>query len=451
MGDIFGSIWWLIVSLGVLVTFHEFGHYWVARRCGVKVLRFSVGFGTPLWRRMGKNGTEYVVAALPLGGYVKMLDEREGEVDPTELSQAFTQKSVYQRFAIVFAGPLFNLILALVLLWGMFLIGKGDYAPLVGRAGGVAEQAGLQLNDRIVGVDGQPIETWTQLNMQIIAAVMDRRALPLEVRNADGDLRNLILPLNRIDPGLEETQAMREVGLVPRQWLLAPTIGRLAPDGPAALGGLQSGDRIVSINGEKPQFFDEISKIVQKNAEPGRALTVVVERDAGRLDFQIQPKADENRQGEQVWILGFYPEQQSAPHDAILRYGPIDAIGASVRETWQLSSATVGMIWRMVNGLASLKNLSSPITIAQYANASAQMGAAWFLFFLAVLSISLCIMNLLPIPILDGGHLLYYLIEMIKGSPVSERMLVAGQYVGLVFLAGLMGLAFYNDIVRLVS
>ncbi|MBD8527228.1 RIP metalloprotease RseP [Pseudomarimonas arenosa] len=451
MSEFFGSVWWLIVALGVLVTFHEFGHYWVARRCGVKVLRFSVGFGTPLWRRLGKNGTEFVVAALPLGGYVKMLDEREGEVKQAELPQAFTQKSVYQRFAIVFAGPLFNLILTLFLLWAMFLIGKGDYSPTVGRTSGIAEQAGLLLDDRILKVDGKEVPTWTHLNIELTAAVMDRRALDLQVADADGAIRQVELGLDSIDPALEERQAMRKVGLMPRQWMLPPIVGEAVKDGAAAEAGLRAGDRIISIDGQAIDFFDRIGSVLNAREDGGAAVTLVVERDGGRLDFQLQPKAESASDGSKVWRVGIAPDRQSAKHDVVLSYGPIDAIGASFKETYELGAATLGMLKRMIVGLASLNNLSGPISIAQFANASAQTGVAGFLFFLAVLSLSLCIMNLLPIPILDGGHLLYYLIEMIKGSPVSERMLVAGQYVGLVFLAGLMGLAFYNDIVRLVS
>lgn len=451
MSEFFGSVWWLIVALGVLVTFHEYGHYWVARRCGVKVLRFSVGFGTPLWRRLGKNGTEFVVAALPLGGYVKMLDEREGEVEPSELSQAFTQKTVFQRFAIVAAGPLFNLILTLALLWAMFLIGKGDYSPTLGRTSGVAEQAGLVIDDRIARIDGKEIPTWTHLNIELTAAVMDRRALALEVTSADGAQRQVTLPLDTIDAGLEERQAMRQVGLMPRQWMLPPTVGELVPDGAAAAAGLRTGDRLISVNGTPIDFFDQIAAALNQGSEPGEMVTLVVERDGGRLDFQLRPKAETLENGETVWRIGIAPARSAAKHDVVLSFGPIDAIGAAFRETADLGVATLGMLKRMISGLASLNNLSGPISIAQYANASAQSGVAGFLFFLAVLSLSLCIMNLLPIPILDGGHLLYYLIEMIKGSPVSERVLVAGQYVGLVFLAGLMGLAFYNDIVRLVS
>jgi regulator of sigma E protease len=451
MTEFFASVWWLIVSLGVLVTFHEFGHYWVARRCGVKVLRFSVGFGSPLWKRVGKDGTEWVIAALPLGGYVKMLDEREGEVRREELPQAFSAKPVGQRFAIVAAGPLFNLLLTVLLLWAMFVVGKGDYAPIVGRASDTAAAAGLQLGDRLLRIDGDPVPTWTHAGMALTTAVMDRRAVQLDIQR-NGSTRQLILDLSQIEPGIDETQAMRQIGLVPRQLLLPPVIGGVLEDAAAARAGLRAGDRILTLNGQRIEFFDDIPRFLRDSPASGGALQVGIDREGQRLEIELTPTWEpaDNAAGGR-WLLGVQAQRSEAPHDAVLRYGPVDAVAASLRETWRLTEATFGMLYRMVTGVASLQNLSGPISIAQYANASAQMGAAWFFFFLAVLSLSLCIMNLLPIPILDGGHLLYYLIEMIKGSPVSERMLVAGQYVGLALLAGLMGLAFYNDIARLVG
>jgi regulator of sigma E protease len=450
MGDIFGSVWWLIVSLGVLVTFHEFGHFWVARRCGVRVLRFSVGFGRPLWKRVGRDGTEYVVAAIPLGGYVKMLDEREAEVAPQDRHEAFNLKPVSQRFAIVAAGPLFNLMLTLLLLWAMFIIGKADFAPLVGRATGIAAEAGLRTDDRLLSIDGQPMETWTHAGMSLTAAALDRRAVQLEVSDPGHAVRQVTLDLKALGSDFDETAALQEIGLLPRQILLDPVIGGLSEGSPAAAAGVQIGDRVLAIDGQSVDFWDAVPRLLQARPEPAAAVNLRVERGADRLDFSIVPQQREI-DGRTRWLLGIEAPRTRAVHDAVLQYGPVSAIGASLRETWRLTEATMGMLWRMVRGAASLQNISGPITIAQYANASAQMGTAWFLFFLAVLSLSLCIMNLLPIPILDGGHLLYYLIEIIKGSPVSERSLATGQFVGLAMLAGLMGLAFYNDILRLVN
>jgi regulator of sigma E protease len=446
MGDFFGSVWWLIVSLGVLVTFHEFGHYWVARRFGVRVLRFSVGFGRPLWRRMGRNGTEFVIAAIPLGGYVKFLDERETEVAPEERAEAFDGKPVGQRFAIVAAGPIFNLLLTFLLLWLMFVLGKSDFAPLVGQATGVAAEAGLRTDDRILSIDGQSIDTWTHAAIALAPAALDRRPVELEVSNQGSAARRLTLDLSRL-PSVDERNLIADIGLVPRQRLLDPEIGSLTTGGAAAAAGLQVGDRILDLDGQPVAIWDDIPRILQSRADGSAPLAVRVARGAERLHFELVPQLGENN-GEQRWMIGVGTPQTTVAYDAMLRYGPIDAIGATLEETWRLTEATFGMLWRMVTGVASLKNLSGPITIAKYANISASRGVDQFLMFLAVLSLSLCILNLLPIPILDGGHLLYYLIEIIKGSPVSERALAAGQYVGLAMLAGLMGLAFYNDLFR---
>jgi regulator of sigma E protease len=449
MGDFFGSIWWLIVSLGVLVTFHEFGHFWVARRFGVRVLRFSVGFGRPLWRRMGKDGTEYVVAAIPLGGYVKFLDERETDVAPAQRHEAFNTRPVSQRFAIVAAGPAFNLILCLILLWLMFLVGKDDFAPIVGRSTGLAAEAGLVTDDRILSIDGQSMDTWTHAGMALTTAALDRRPVQLEVSDRASNIRRTTLDLSRLG-AIDERTVLRDIGLIARQLMIDPYIGEVSADSPAGVAGIRSGDRVLALDGQPVLFWDDIPRLLQARADGSRPVEVRLARGADRLTLRVQPE-QRDIGGERRWLLGIAAPTTRADYDAVLRFGPIDAIGASARETWRLTEATFGMLWRMVTGVASLKNLSGPITIASYANTSAQMGVAWFLFFLAVLSLSLCIMNLLPIPILDGGHLLYYLIEIIKGSPVSERALATGQFVGLAMLAGLMGLAFYNDLVRLVN
>jgi len=445
-----GWIWWLIVSLGILVTFHEFGHYWVARRCGVRVLRFSVGFGRPIWRKIGRDGTEYVIGWIPLGGYVRMLDERESEVPEALLPQAFNRKSVYQRFAVVAAGPIFNLILCIALLWAMFVIGKADFLPLVGQVQGVAARADLRPDDRIIAVDGQRMDTWTHVQMALATAAVDQRPVQLEVMRGNGDSASLRLDLAQLTPAPQPASVLRDLGLVPRQFLLPAEVGDVAPDSAAAQAGLEPGDRLLQIGSQSLHNWNQISDAVQTQAREDRPLEVVYERNGSRRHAQIQPRYDAEADPPR-WLLGVAAPQRTVEHDALLRFGPIDAIGAALDETWRLTGSTLGIVWRMVRGAVSLDNINGPISIAQYANASAQLGVAWFLSFLAMLSLSLCIMNLLPIPILDGGHLLYYLIEMVKGSPVSERTMIAGQFVGMVLLAGLMGLAFYNDILRLVS
>jgi regulator of sigma E protease len=444
MTEFFGSVWWLIVSLGILVTFHEFGHYWVARRCGVRVLRFSVGFGKPLWTRHGKDGTEYVVAALPLGGYVKMLDEREGEVAEHERHASFNSKSVYQRIAIVAAGPLANLLLCVALLWLMFAIGKPDNLPIVGWTEGLAAEAGFLPGDQVLEVAGRETPTLTQAGIALSTAIMDRQATPVRVLTANGEPALRVLALDRAGLALREEQPFADLGLLPR---FAAVVGNVVP-GSAADGRLQPGDRILAVGEQAILGYDQVAPALQRVAANGGTVTLRIERGGAPMDVTVDPRL-EQVDGAPVWRLGI----QAAPGepDAMLRYGVLQALPAALAQTGQMTSDVVGMLWRMVTGKASLQNISGPITIARVANGSAQLGPAWFLNFLAILSLSLCIMNLLPIPVLDGGHLLYYLIELVKGSPVGERALVAGQYVGLALLASLMGLAFYNDILRLGS
>jgi regulator of sigma E protease len=444
--EFFGSVWWLIVSLGVLVTFHEFGHYWVGRRFGIRVLRFSVGFGRPLWKRVGRDGTEWVVAAIPLGGYVKFLDEREDDVPPAQRVEAFNAKPAWQRFLVALAGPAFNLFLCIALLWGMFLIGKDDFQPTIGRSTGIAADAGLREGDRIVSIDGLAMDTWAHAAIALAGSALDRAEVDVEVRGNDGAIRHVPLDLARLGEDMDEARVLQEVGVVPEQLLLPALIGEVRPDTPAAAAGLQQGDRIVSIGASPIDVWNDVPDEIQRQAGE-HPLRLGVQRDGQTLSIELRPRRDADGQ----WRVGIGPQPGTARYDALLKYGPVDAVGAALRETWRLTDSTLDLLGHMLAGNASLKNISGPISIAQYANATAGAGFASFLGFLAILSLSLCIMNLLPIPILDGGHLVYCLVEMAKGSPVSERTMAAGQYVGLALLAGLMGLAFYNDILRLVS
>ncbi len=451
MSTIVGSLWWMLVALGVLVTFHEFGHFWVARRCGVQVQRFSVGFGRALWSRRGKDGTEYVIAALPLGGYVKMLDEREGDVPDAQLDRAFNRQPVLARIAIVAAGPIANLLLAVALLWAMLVIGRPDYAAVVGSATGLAAQAGLQQGDIIQSIDGRDTPTWSEASLALTVAAMDRKPASLAVRHADGADAILRLDLDRLPPGFDEQRAADASGLVPRYLLLPPVVGTIQ-EGTPAWGVLAEGDRITAVDAHPVTSFADIAPLIRALGQRGGPGMVEVQRDNERLALEIVPSKQTNPDGSTGWLLGIGNAQaQAPPHDAVLRQGPLAAVPAAIGETWQLASDSLGMLWRMVNGSASVRNVSGPISIAQYANASAQMGPAWFLNFLALLSVSLAIINLMPIPVLDGGHLLYYLIELAVGRPLGESAMVAGQYLGLALLAGLMGLAFYNDILHLVS
>ena len=441
MTEFFGSVWWLLVSLGILVTFHEFGHYWVARRCGVRVLRFSVGFGKPLWTRVGKDGTEYVLAMLPLGGYVKMLDEREGQVSPQDRHQSFNAKPVGQRIAIVAAGPLANLLLCIALLWLMFVIGKPDYAPELGPVQGIAADAGFEAGDRLLAVGERETRTLTEAGIALSNAAMDRQSTPVRVRTAGGSEVVRVLPLERADLTVSEQQPFRDLGMS----LADPAVVGSVQAGSAAEGRLQPGDRILAIGDQPIASYLDVGKTVQEAARNGQPLEIRVDRNGRTALVEVDPRLSDD-EGEKRWILGI--TAAARPQDAILRFGPLQAIPEALSQTAQMAGDVLRMLGRMVTGQASLQNISGPITIARVANGSARLGPAWFLNFLAILSLSLCIMNLLPIPVLDGGHLLYYLIELAKGSPVGERALMAGQYIGLVFLAGLMGLAFYNDLFR---
>jgi regulator of sigma E protease len=447
MSQFLGPVWWLIVTLGVLITFHEFGHFVVARRCGVKVLKFSVGFGKALWSRRDRHGTEFVIAAIPLGGYVKMLDEREGDVPAAELDQAHNRKPVLQRMAIAAAGPAFNLVFAIAALWLMLVIGKPDYPPVVGEATGLAATAGFASGDRIVSVDGRPVAAWTDAFESIMRQALDARPAAVAVRTADGADVVRQLPLDRLtDPGNIEHD-IGEIGLRLKPPVV-PAIARKVSSGmPAEVAGLEAGDRIVAVNGAPISDFGALGTTIQKEAAKAPKLDFTVERAGKTLDLQVQVV----RQGEgdaQRWVAGIEPPDARV---ALLRYGPLAAVPAAFKETWRQTKDMLGLLGSIVTGHASAKNIGGIISIGQAANASAEMGVAWFISFLAAVSLTLAVMNLLPIPILDGGHLLYYLIELVKGSPVSERMQVAGQYVGLTLLVALMGLAFYNDILRIAS
>ena len=442
LSDFFGPVWWLLVTLGLLVTFHEYGHFVVARKCGVKVLRFSVGFGRALWSRIGKDGTEYVVAAIPLGGYVKMLDEREGDVAAHELDVSFNRKPVGQRIAIVAAGPIANLIFAVAAFWLMFVIGKEDYKPIVGRVEAQAEKAGFVAGDTIVRIDGRAVASWTDAAATLASDAGDQRIAEVAVVDAEGNERVRRLGF---DSSVEASAfTLRGIGMYPKQLLLPPVVDEITADSPAAKAGVKIGDRILSINGAAVTWWDQVSKQIA-DAQASEPMALVIDRAGERLTLSAHPELAKGPNGKEIPRLGIGPQAPPA-YDMVDRLGPLDAVPAAFGETWHMTAETFKLIGRMVTGKASLKNLSGPVTIARTANASAKLGVAWFLFFLAVLSLSIAIMNLLPIPVLDGGHLLYYLIELGKGSPLSERAMALGQYAGLALLAGLMGLAFYNDI-----
>ena len=449
MLDVITAIGWLALALGLLVTFHEYGHYWVARRCGVRVLRFSIGFGRPLLRRRNAEGTEFVVAAVPLGGYVKMLDEREMPVAPDERADAFNLKPLGQRVAIVAAGPVFNLIFAVAAFWLMFMIGIADSRPVLGPSEGLAADAGLQERDRIVRVADNPVQTWTHTLLALIPPALDRKAVQVEVEDEAGRLRTVDLALDRLGPEFREDRALEAIGLTPWRPDLPPVIDTVSPGSPADQAGLRPGDRVRAVNGESITGWQQLARVIPATGTDS-ALEFEIERGGSTLTRRITAEQRDGRAVIGITAPEPGPELQRMFDRTftILQYGPIEGLGRAFGETWRLTSGTLGILGRMVTGQASLANLSGPITIAQMAQDSARLGVSRFLFFLGLISLSLAIINLLPIPVLDGGHLLYYLIEWVKGSPVSERGQAIGQTIGLLAVAGLMSLAIFNDIVR---
>lgn len=440
-----------LVALGVLVTFHEFGHFWVARRCGVKVLRFSVGFGSPLVRWHDRHGTEFVIAAIPLGGYVKMLDEREGDVPPALLDSAFNRKTVRQRFAIVSAGPLANFLLALVFFWLLAMLGSQQVRPVVGavESGSLAAQAGMAIDQEIVAVNGKPVSGWGEVNLQLVRRLGESGQLDVTVREVGSSAeRHLQIPLQNWLKGVEEPDPITALGIRPWRPQIAPVIAQLDPEGPAQAAGIQLGDRLISLNRQPLDDWQQVIDAVK--VLPGATAVLEVERDGQRVDVPLTLAArgeGEARRG----YLGAGVEGGEWPAEMLreVRFGPLDAVVEGAKRTWTMSLLTLDSLKKMLFGELSVKNLSGPITIAKVAGASAQSGLGDFLNFLAYLSISLGVLNLLPIPVLDGGHLLFYLVEWVRGRPLSERVQGWGVQIGISLVVGVMLLALVNDLGRL--
>ncbi len=447
------SLLWFLVAIGVLVTIHEFGHFWVARRLGVKVLRFSIGFGRPLWtRRFGRDDTEFVIAAVPLGGYVKMLDEREAPVPPRDLERAFNRKPVGTRMAVVVAGPLFNFLFAIVAYWLMFVTGVPGIKPVVGaiEPASYAASAGFHEGDEILAIDDRPVASWDMALVELLEAALDRRESEVDVDSPERGRRLLVLDLRDAPEILDKGGVLQNLGLSPWVVQLAPVIERTLEGGAAAAAGLQPGDRILSADGQAIEHWSEWVSYVRER--PGQAIALRVERGDTELAMRLVPEAVEE-EGATFGRIGAYVQVPEGGHPlrTLVRHGPLESIPQALDKTWSMTTLTLRTLWAMLTGRASVENISGPISIAQYAGISATIGMAYFLGFLAVVSISLGILNLLPIPILDGGHLMYYCIELFKGSPVSEATQALGQQVGIFLLVALMVLAFYNDLVRLLG
>jgi regulator of sigma E protease len=441
-----------LVTLGLLVTIHEWGHFWVARRCGVKVLRFSVGFGKPLWMRVGRDGTEYTVAAIPLGGYVRMLDEREGDVPESLRAQAFNNKPVLQRIAIVAAGPLVNLLFAVLAYWFLFIYGVSSVVPMVGdvRPGSPAASANVESGYEVLEVDGNSVRSWSEVNLRLAARVGETGRVELMLGEpARGYARSYSVPIERWDVDLERESPVTALGLMPWQPEIPAVIGLLTEDGRAGAAGIQVGDRVLEVDGEPVADWVELVHKVQ--AAPEQPLEFMLEREGRIVTLTVVPATRTLTDGRlQGYIgAGVSPVEYPESMQRTLSYGPIEALVAGVEKTGQMIGLTLDAIGKMIAGVISVKNLSGPITIAKVAGTSAASGLESFVSFLAYLSISLGVLNLLPIPMLDGGHLLYYAVELIRGRPVSERVQMLGLRIGMVLLFSLMALAILNDLARL--
>lgn len=442
----------VIVVLGLLVTFHEFGHFWVARRCGVKVLRFSVGFGKPLWSTVDRHGTEFAVAAIPLGGYVKMLDEREAPVPEEQLGQAFNRKTVWQRIAIVAAGPLANFLLAIVAYWALFVAGTTTVIPMVGdiTPDTPAAEAGLPHGSEITAIQGDTMRSWEEINLKLVSIIGFNGDLAIEaIPEGSNTPREYQLPVTNYLVRQDPPQPLQSLGITPWRPEVPAVLGQVMEGQAASQAGLQTGDRIVALNDEPVSDWMQFVGMIRDSA--GQSLTVTYQREGEQGTLSLTPGRNVIEGGREVGYIGVGAQQISWPEtlQREIRYGPIEAVGRALSRTGEMTLLTVDAIRKMLVGLISPSNLSGPITIAQISGDSARAGMEAFVGFLAYLSISLAVLNLLPIPMLDGGHLLYYFIEVVRGRPVSEQTQAVGLRIGLAMVGTLMLMALYFDLMRL--
>lgn len=449
MLSILWSLGAFIVALGILITVHEFGHFWVARRCGVKVERFSIGFGKALWRRRDKQGTEYVIALIPLGGYVKMLDERVESVPPELRHQSFNNKTVAQRAAIIAAGPAANFVFAIFAWWLVFIIGVPGVRPVVGEivSGSQAALAQITPGMELKAVDGIETPDWDAVRMALVSKIGDQQTTLSVAQFGSSQLSEKRLDLRNWQFEPDKQDPVASIGIMPRGPQIETVLAEVQTNSAASKAGLQAGDRIVKVDGQPLDKWQRFVTLVRDN--PGRAMAVEVERQGSVVALTLTPDVKPGSKPE--GFAGVIPRIIPLPDEfkTIRQYGPFAAIGEASAKTWQLMKLTVNMLGKLIVGEVKLNNLSGPISIAQGAGMSAEYGLIYYLMFLALISVNLGIINLFPLPVLDGGHLLFLAIEKIKGGPVSERVQDFSYRIGSILLVLLMGLALFNDFSRL--
>ena len=438
-----------VIALGILVTVHEYGHFWVARKNGVKVERFSVGFGKPLWRKIGEDGTEYVLAMIPLGGYVKMLDERVDEVKPEDKDKTFNAKTVYQRIAIVAAGPLANFIFALFALYIMFLIGVPSVKPMIGEIvpSSIAAEANLPKDSEIISIAGNTTRDWQEVNLALIGQIGNEE-ITIRTKNGDSQyISSVTLDTSNWQFSPDEMSALTSLGITPYRPKVHNELANVAEASPAELAGLLVGDKLIAVNDVLTDDWIAFAKEIKQY--PDKEVSITIMRHSEMLNLFVRPNSIEQA-GKVIGYIGVAPKVDAWPKSLLieLSYGPIEALKESAQRTWNLTSLTFSMIGKLITGDVSVKNLSGPIGIAQGAGSSASHGFVYFLGFLALISINLGIINLLPLPVLDGGHLLYYLIELLTGKEVPEKTQEAGFKIGALALLMLMAIGLFNDFSR---
>ncbi|HQR51596.1 MAG TPA: RIP metalloprotease RseP [Methylophilaceae bacterium] len=443
-----------LVTLGVLIIVHEYGHYLAARRCGVKVLQFSIGFGRAIYsRHFGRDSTEFIVAAFPLGGYVKMLDEREAPVAEQELPRAFNRQPVWKRMAIVVAGPAANLLLAVLLYWVLFVSGMPGMRPLLGDvpAGSPAAQASMKAEELIVRVGNTAVSTWQDVRWVLLKESLKAKSVEIEARSGGLETHLHHLDLTQINSEEANRDLLDQLGLAPYRPPLPARVGEVLPDGAAALAGLREGDEILTVNGIAVASWEDFAGLMRQN--PGKSVSLKLRRGADEEQLQLVPEAVEEG-GKTIGRIGAGYRMTPEEIDRFMidvSHAPLPALWQATVKTWDTSVFSLKMLGSMLTGAVSWKGVGGPITIASFAGQSAHAGWKVFLGFLAFISISLGVLNLLPVPVLDGGHLMYYMVEILKGSPVSERAMEIGQRIGFALLGLLMAAAFYNDINRLIT